>query len=63
MPMPGLSPAITALGLGDQLAQQVEGETEEQRKRRMAQIAAQKQMGMGASPAIMALFGGIGTGL
>jgi len=41
MPMPGFSPVGAALGLGDELQQQVEGETEEQRRRRMAQIAAQ----------------------
>jgi hypothetical protein len=63
MSVPGFSPATTALGLGDQLQQQVEGETEEQRKRRMQQIAQQRLSGMGASPATLALFGGMGAGM
>ena len=62
MPMPGFSPVGAALGLGDELQQQVEGETEEQRRRRMAQIAAQKQTGMNMSPVGAALFGGMNSG-
>lgn len=61
MTMPGFSPATEALGLGDQLQQQVAGETEEERKKRMAQIAQQRLSGMGASPATSALFGGVST--
>jgi hypothetical protein len=63
MTMPAASPATTALGLGDQLSEQVAGETEEQRRRRMAQIAQQRLSGMGASPATSALFGGMGAGM
>jgi hypothetical protein len=44
------------LGLGDMLSQQVSGETEEQRKKRMAQMAMTKTM----SPAAISLLGGYG---
>jgi hypothetical protein len=44
------------LGLGDMLSQQVAGETEEQRKKRMAQMAMTKTM----SPAAISLLGGYG---
>jgi hypothetical protein len=59
--IPGLSPAGAELGLGGALADQVAGETEEQRRRRMAQIAAQRQTGMNMSPAGMELFGGMNS--
>lgn len=51
----GLSPAVADLGLGDMLGAQVKDETEEQRKKRMQQLA-QSQM-TGGSPAASALFG------
>lgn len=64
MPMPqnsaGLSPAGAALGLGDDLAQQVAGETEEQRKKRMQQQQLQQSMGAAGSLAVGAL--GLGGG-
>jgi hypothetical protein len=57
MAMPGPIPASTDLGLGDMLSQQVAGETEEQRKKRMAEIAAAPGVGPGRSLAVTSLFG------
>jgi hypothetical protein len=59
MPMPSnnLSSASADLGLGDQLSQQVAGETEEQRKKRLAQIQQQQQLGPAGSMAVTSLFG------
>lgn len=57
MAMPGLSPASADLGLGDMLAQQAAGETEEQRKKRMAQLQQQQQLGPAGSMAVTSLFG------
>lgn len=59
----GLSPAANDLGLGSMLQDQVVGETEEQRKKRMAQMALsgfQPPGTAGPSPASLALFGGMG---
>lgn len=60
----GLSPAAADLGLGGLLEQQVAGETDEARKKRMRE---QQQAGLmppgtspNASPASLALFGGMG---
>jgi hypothetical protein len=53
----GLSPAGESLGLGDMLSQQVSGETEEQRKKRMAQLQQQQQLGPAGSMAVTSLFG------
>lgn len=62
MPLPaktsGLSPAVADLGLGDMLGQQVAGETDEARKKRMQQMQDRAAMGPAGSPATMALFGG-----
>lgn len=49
-----LSGSVNDLGLGDMLGQQVDAETEEQRKKRMAQMAQDKNM----SPAAISLLGG-----
>lgn len=49
-----LSGSVNDLGLGDMLSQQVGAETEEQRKKRMAQMAQDKNM----SPAAISLLGG-----
>lgn len=61
MPLPqnssGLSPAGSALGLGDTLSEQVAGETEEQRKKRMAQLQQQQQLGPTGSMAVTSIFG------
>ena len=57
--LPG-SPAVDALGLGDVLGQQVEDETEEARKKRMAEIAQRQQLGPAGSLAVTSLFGPIG---
>ncbi len=64
MPFPGTtaatagSAAAADLGLGSALAQQVAGETEDERKRRLAREAQMKALGPAASPAVMSLFGG-----
>lgn len=54
---PSLSPAGADLGLGDALSQQVAGETDEQRKKRMAQMQQQQQLGPSGSLAVTSLFG------
>lgn len=51
------SGAIGDLGLGDMLAQQVAGETDDQRKKRMAQIAEKQALGPAGSLAVTSLFG------
>lgn len=56
----GLSPAGSDLGLGSMLQEQVAGETEEQRKKRMLQMQERQAMGPAGSPATLALFGGLG---
>jgi len=57
--MPSNSPisAVADLGLGDQLSQQVAGETEEQRKKRMAAIQQQQSLGPAGSMSVTSLFG------
>lgn len=61
MALPGLTGSATAdLGLGGMLQDQVSGETEEARKRRLAQMQQQKLAGMGATPATQMLFGSTG---
>lgn len=62
MAMPGLSPAGADLGLGDMLGQQVKDETDEQRKKRMAQIQQQQSLGPAGSMAVTSLFGMNGGG-
>jgi hypothetical protein len=61
MPLPanseGLSPASTDLGLGNMLSQQVAGETEEQRKKRMAMLQQNQALGPTGSLAVTSLFG------
>jgi hypothetical protein len=54
------SPAVDALGLGDVLNQQVQGETEEMRKKRMAEMAQRQQLGPAGSLAVTSLFGPTG---
>lgn len=56
-PNPGLSPAATDLGLGDMLSQQVAGETEEQRKKRMLELKQKQQLGPAGSLAVTSPFG------
>ena len=62
MPFPGTAAATgnaaADLGLGSALAQQVAGESEDERKRRLAREAQMKALGPAASPAVMSLFGG-----
>ncbi len=54
------SPAIDALGLGDILNQEVADETEEMRKKRMAELAERQQLGPAGSLAVTSLFGPTG---
>jgi hypothetical protein len=66
MPLPGmstsLSPAGVALGLGDLLGQQVAGETEEMRKKRMASLTEKQMLGPAGSLAVTSLLGPNGGG-
>jgi hypothetical protein len=55
-----LPSAATDLGLGDALGQQVAGETEEQRKKRMAQIQQAQLLGLSGSMAVTSLLGANG---
>jgi hypothetical protein len=52
-----LSPGSADLGLGDMLSQQVAGETEEQRKKRMAMLQQNQALGPSGSLAVTSLFG------
>jgi hypothetical protein len=56
-----LSQASADLGLGDMLQQQVQNETEEERKKRMAQAAQRHSLGTSGSLAVTSLFGTGGT--
>jgi hypothetical protein len=59
MALPSLTGSATAdLGMGDMLQSQAAGETEEMRKKRMAEMQAQKMMGAAGSPAAQMLLGG-----
>lgn len=49
--------ASSDLGLGDQLQAQVAGETEEQRKKRLAQMQQSQLLGPAGSMAVTSLFG------
>jgi hypothetical protein len=49
--------AVDDLGLGDMLAEQVSGETEEMRKKRMAEMPAEAMLGPAGSLAVTSLFG------
>ncbi len=64
MPLPmktsGLSPAGKDLGLGGLLQDQVAGETDEERKKRMKQMQDRNMMGPG-SLAVQSLLGGMGA--
>jgi hypothetical protein len=60
MPSPGGAVADLGLG-GQQLGQQVLDETEEQRKKRMAQMQQQQLLGPAGSLAVTSLFGPRGT--
>lgn len=61
-PSKGLS-AIDDLGLGDMLGQQVSDETDEARKKRMAEMQQRSMMGSGGSLATLSLLGGgLGAG-
>ncbi len=50
--------AAADLGLGGMLQDQVAGETEEQRKKRMLQMQQRQMMGPVGTPATQMLFGG-----
>lgn len=49
--------AVSDLGLGDLLGQQVQDETEEQRKKRLAQMQQQQLLGPAGSLSVTSLFG------
>lgn len=51
------SPAVQSLGLGDALKDQVQDETEEQRKKRMRESQERSLMGDTGSLATLYLFG------
>jgi hypothetical protein len=55
---PSLSPASQQLGLGSSSAEQAAGETEAERRRRLAAIASSTARLGALSPAGMVLFGG-----
>ena len=57
---PNLSPAGASLGLGDALGDQVAGETDEQRKKRMAQVEQARLLGPAGSMAVTSLLGSSG---
>jgi hypothetical protein len=59
--LPPIGGAAADLGLGDMLGQQVSGETEEQRKKRMAERQQQQMLGPAGSLAVTSLFGSKGT--
>lgn len=65
MSVPGMSAAGADLGLGSALSAQVAGETDEQRKRRLAQQAAAAQIGPQSASMSLGLggYGGKGGGL
>lgn len=58
--MPSMSAAASELGLGDRLAGQVADETEEERKKRMQQMASSRTMGPEQSLAVASIFGAMG---
>lgn len=53
----GMSAAGEALGLGNGLAQEVKDETDEQKKKRLAQMQTQQMLGQAGSLATTMLFG------
>lgn len=53
----GFGTASTDLGLGGSLSQQVSGETDEQRRRRLAQLQQMKTVGLPGASATQMLFG------
>ncbi len=55
--LPAAGGAAASLGLGDQLGQQVAGETDEQRKRRLAQLQQAQLLGPAGSMAATTLLG------
>lgn len=57
LPASSLSPASIALGLGDMLGQQVADESEETRKKRMAEMQQKQMAGPASSMAVTSLFG------
>jgi hypothetical protein len=66
MPLPALSaslsPAVADLGLGGMLGEQVSDETDEMRKKRMAQLQLNQTMGPQASLAARTIFGAADAG-
>ena len=57
-----LSPAVSDLGLGDNLTQQLQNKLEEERKKKQGQMTPDAQQnGMVMNPAVLSIFG-TGTG-
>lgn len=56
----GLSAAAGDLGLGGMLRDQVQNETEEERRKRMGQLQEMQTLGTGGSLAVNSLFGSKG---
>lgn len=57
---PSLSPAVADLGLGGMLGEQVSDETEEMRRKRMAQMQLDQMVGPEQSLAAKTIFGNAG---
>lgn len=60
MPLPMQSLAAADLGLGEALREQVTDETDEQRKKRLAQAQERQMLGPQGSLAVTSLFGSRG---
>ncbi len=62
MAMPGMSVpgAASDLGMGGALGQQVAGETDEERRKRMQIMQQQQMLGPAGSLAVNSIFGGTG---
>lgn len=62
MMLPQLSAAVSDLGLGNMLSEQVSDETEEMRRKRMEQMQMNQVAGPQASLAVRTIFGGNNAG-
>lgn len=60
--LPQLSAAVSDLGLGNMLSEQVSDETEEMRRKRMEQMQMNQVSGPQASLAVRTIFGGNNAG-
>lgn len=60
--MAAMGGAAADLGMGDQLNQQVQDETDEERKKRLQQMQQQSLLGPAGSLAVSSIFGGMRAG-